>query len=365
MKAQTPGINKTAYKLSYRPVIVHTSCWLFFIIYELCLIKYSSVKLDPPFVYLYYYAINISFFYLFVGALSFTFTTDKQHFASGVLLLITLFAGSLVIKNFSYYLFKVFHFMIMDPVKYFKTFLMSNLFRTGYFATLAMFYWAADHIAGYRKQTLEADQMRLVAMQEKSAVEIRLSETRNAYLQQQINPHMLFNSLNFIYSRVAEHSADASRCIWLLTDILRYSLEAAGEDGKTALDREIDQLYNLIEINSQRFHEPLFLELDITGDFDKYRIPPLVLFTLTENLFKHGNLFRESDPGILKITIDQPGTLYYYSRNLKKTKTKFTRITSLGIQNIRTRLNFAYPGLYTLDLLDDTDYFETVLMINL
>jgi LytS/YehU family sensor histidine kinase len=257
------------------------------------------------------------------------------------------------------------HLWFSDPVKRFEANLISNLYRTAYFAILATMYWAGEQIGHYKNQTLEAERDRLRAREDQLLTQAALAETRNAYLQQQMNPHMLFNSLNFIYNRVDRYDPVAGESVLLLSDIMRYCLEAAGEDGKAHLEEEIIQIHNLIKINEKRYDEPLNLHLNIAGDFGRYRIIPLVLFSLVENLFKHGNLKSKPNSAILTITVNQDGQLHYFSKNLKRAPSGFKRSKTLGLKNIRTRLDYAYKNNYELTLRDLTDSFETDLVVSL
>lgn len=343
----------------------HVICWLIFISYELGLVYYSVGKLEPVYIYLFYYTVNISFFYVHAQLLTYTFSSRPPHYTKGIIFFILLVTSCLVIKFISVFYLESPRLSLNDQLGHIKPALANTLFRAGYFALLATFYWAAGHIAFYRKQSLEAEKKQLEILHEKSAVEIRLSEARNAYLQLQINPHMLFNSLNFIYNSVHKNSPDASRSVLLLSDIMRFSLKATEEDGKTSLQNEIEQIHNLIEINRQRYDEPLFLDLQIQGDLINNRIIPLILFTLTENLFKHGNLTVKQQPALLRINVNSHGELLYYTRNLKRAKSRFQRNSQIGIINIRTRMEYAYPGLYKLDLTDNEGFFETTLNVSL
>jgi two-component system LytT family sensor kinase len=348
-----------------RTVVIHILCWTFFIFYELTILYFSAGKLESPIVYIYFYSFNILFFYLHIKALNFTFSGIKTNYIKGAILIILLFSGSLFIKFIYSYIFDYARLKEMSRVKDFKIFFLSSLFRTGYFATLGTFYWVADHLAHYRNQKLEAEKKQLEYLHEKSAVEVRLADTRNAYLQLQINPHMLFNALNFIYNSVHKNSPEASRSVLLLSDIMRFVLQSTEGDGKTSLETEVEQLYNLIEINRQRYDEPLFLDLQIQSDLGNYRFIPLILFTLTENLFKHGNLIVKQHPAVLRINVNDQGELIFQSRNLKKSESKFKRNSQIGIINIRTRMDYAYPGAYKLELTDKRDFFETTLNVQL
>ncbi|MDN3548910.1 sensor histidine kinase [Mucilaginibacter aquaedulcis] len=348
-----------------RALIVHGLCWALFICYEIAGLYYSGVHLEQGYIYVYYYSLNIAYFYLFVRILNFIFTSDKPSYFLGFFLLMLLFTGNLLAKlalnNFLYT-------PRIDLRKFDKQtqfFVVSTLIRTGYYTIIALFYWAAGHIAFFRKQALEAERERLLVQQDKSVIELKLSETRNAYLQHQINPHMLFNSLSFVYTSVLQQTPEAARSIMLLSDMLRFCLDGAGEDGKTSVAAELTQISNLIEINQQRFNGKLFLNIEKSGDLENYRIIPLILFTLVENLFKHGSLKNPSHPAVLRVQINAHGELSFFTYNLKKAKSRFARSTRIGIENIKKRMDFAYPGRYHLHLTDQETYFETQLFIAL
>lgn len=344
---------------------VHAFCWSVFIAYELGMIYAVIGKLDRPYIYLIYYPINISYFYLIVSLLKYTFNSGTNKIAKGITGFLIIFAGYLFIKGIADLLLEGLLVPQQNSLVYFRDFFQRNLSRGLYFGLLALFYWSAGHIAYFRKKSLEAEKQQLKAEKQKAELETLLERSRNAYLQQQINPHMLFNALNFVYNKVQEHSEDAAQCIWLLSEITRFGLEGADEDGKVSLAREMEQIDNLISINRYRFKEPLGLRSDITAPQDGLRIIPLILLTLTENIFKHGDLTDPDRPALLQITTDANGRLLFFSRNLKKSKNVHRRKQELGLQNVRIRLNLAYGNRYALTTADLGDIFELTLTLDL
>ncbi|MFD2146268.1 histidine kinase [Mucilaginibacter antarcticus] len=72
-----------------------------------------------------------------------------------------------------------------------------------------------------------------------------------AYLQQQISPHLLFNTLTFIHNTYYKHSRTASQCVLLLVDIMRFSLEEVDIKGKTTLKRKLHR--SKISLSSTSF----------------------------------------------------------------------------------------------------------------
>ena len=128
-----------------------------------------------------------------------------------------------------------------------------SIFRNVYFFVLSTFYWAATNLNFYRSSALFAEKKKLEAENAKVALEMRLLASRNAYLKQQINPHILFNTLNFIYNAVYQYSESAGRSVLLLSSIMRFVLEDVDAAGKIPLEKELDHLRHLIEINEIRF----------------------------------------------------------------------------------------------------------------
>jgi two-component system LytT family sensor kinase len=146
---------------------------------------------------------------------------------------------------------------------------------------------------------------------------------------------------------------------------MRFSLEETGPDGKVALADEIGQIERLLEINRLRFDKPPCIDVHFEGGFERHRIIPLILFTLTENIIKHGDLDSPASPAQLRITADEQGNLAYFSRNLKKPGSGYARRSRVGLQNVRIRLDFAYPGRYSLDISETLEYYELSLNLSL
>jgi two-component system, LytTR family, sensor kinase len=330
-------------RFNVKTAMVHAACWSLFIGYELASLHYALGRLESPMIYLIFYAVNIAYFYGHAALLNFIFNRPRPIYLKGVFLWILLF--------FSYLTLKMILDQVFTPSRAYlsswglikNAFAAAYLFRGAYISILSTAYWASGYIAFYKKQALAAE---------------------NAYLQQQLNPHLLFNTLNFIYSDVYEQAPDAGRSVLLLSDILRFGLEAAGPDGKTALKEELLHVEQLLEINRYRFHHALQLSYKVEGEPGELRIIPLVLMTLAENVFKHGNLKDTGAPGLIRVDIERT-ELRFYSQNKKKAKSAFRQSAQLGLKNLRLRLDYSYPGRYTLDIAETADLFELTLTLKL
>lgn len=344
---------------------MHIICWLVFISYELWIVYALAGKLENLHAYVVYYLINISFFYGCLAILKTAFKVSRIDFLRGGLYFLLLLTFYLSLKGVADYWLDAQRLPSENPFIYPKRFYQRNLIRGLYFALLAIFYWSAGHISFLKKEKETVESKQILAEKENAELEAALAKTQNAYRQQQMNPHMLFNTLNFIYNQVQRHSEDAARCVWLLTEIMRFSMNSTESDGKIVLESEVEQIENMLEINSYRFQYPIFVDVHIDGEFRHNRIIPLILLTLTENVFKHGDLTQESDPAQINLSINENGRMHFATRNLKKAESAHLRNQHLGLNNVRIRLDAEYKDRYTLEIAETENEFELSLTMNL
>ena len=247
-----------------------------------------------------------------------------------------------------------------------------NLFLLGsvhnFLPYLCFSYGYSWFLSVLRKQR-EINQL-LIQQQKEREEKLQLAKEKlffeHSFLQAQINPHFLFNVLNFLYSRTLAYSAEVSGAIMKLADIMRYALEnQADSQGKVMLSREINHLRNVIDINQLRFNNKLNIDFQVQGDPGYTRIIPLVLITLIENAFKHGDL---NDPGeglVVKLDIAEEEKKFHCRIRNKKKKGPVEISHGIGLQNIRNRLDMTYGKNYSMDIIDENDFYNVDLQLNL
>lgn len=229
-------------------------------------------------------------------------------------------------------------------------FMIYSFFSFGYyFATQAV------------KKEKQLGVMRL----EKMKMEQDKLQAEYAFLRAQINPHFLHNTLNFFYAKSLGYSKELSDGILTLCEIMRYSL-ASGEDeqGEVWLGKEVEHVQNVIKINQLRFSNRLQVDFAVEGDLTNVRIIPLVLITLVENSFKHGELTSREHPLTLKLLVDNDaGKIRFHVANKKKKGPKELS-HGIGMDNIRKRLYATYKDRYALDIDDDHGHYSVTLTID-
>ncbi len=123
---------------------------------------------------------------------------------------------------------------------------------------------------------------------------------------------------------------------------MRYSLNTKSGDRPPLLAEELKQLNNVISINQMRFGNRLQIQFEQNGDPEGIRIIPLVLITLVENAFKHGELGNPEHPMHILLNISEyQESLVFSVSNLKKTGPK-DNSHGIGLENIRRRLELVY-----------------------
>ncbi|MFP4976618.1 sensor histidine kinase [Paenibacillus sp. CN-4] len=135
---------------------------------------------------------------------------------------------------------------------------------------------------------------------QKNLVEQRQNEMRFKMLASQIHPHFLFNALESI--RMEAHirkQDDLAEAVWLLSTLLRSSLEAG--NGSIPLHEELDRVRCYLDMQKFRYEDRLEYRLTCDPGLEDTPVPPLIIQPLVENSILHGLENREE--GVL-VTIE-------------------------------------------------------------
>ncbi|MCB2409834.1 sensor histidine kinase [Hymenobacter lucidus] len=230
------------------------------------------------------------------------------------------------------------------------------IYRGVYFVLLSFGYWFSLNAIRLEKQKrLHEQQLR--------TAERSLMEADLAFLKSQINPHFLFNALNFLYAQAYPHSEDTAKGILLLSDIMRYALKDDDDNGKVMLEKEVQHLQNYIDINQLRFSNRLQIRFEVVGSLQFLMILPLVLITFVENCFKHGELADPEHPLLIQVKTEN-NRLFFLTYNKKRNGPK-EKTTGIGLVNTKKRLDLVYPNRYTLAVTNDPEYYTCQLTIDL
>ncbi|MFT5884878.1 MAG: two-component system LytT family sensor kinase [Arcticibacterium sp.] len=171
-----------------------------------------------------------------------------------------------------------------------------------------------------------------------------------AFLKAQINPHFLFNTLNFVYGDVVGKSDLSGRAILSLTKLLRYSVESTKSES-SGLKKEVEAISEYLTLQKLRFSQKVFVKFEKSGFLPIFAIPPLILLSLVENAFKYGIIDDPENPIVIKLMVDRD-QLVFSCINTKRLDFKDKETTSVGLANIKRRMDLVYQNDYTL-LVDE------------
>lgn len=129
----------------------------------------------------------------------------------------------------------------------------------------------------------------------------RTMHVETAFLNAQMKPHFLYNTLNTIAYCCKTDPAEAERLILSLAKYLRGTLDFENLSGIIPLKKEIDLVRAYVTIEKARF-ETVDVSFVIDPDLPELQIPPLTIQPLVENAIRHG-LRKRGGAGKVVITI--------------------------------------------------------------
>ena len=184
-------------------------------------------------------------------------------------------------------------------------------------------------------------------------------------LKGQLHPHFMFNTLNSIYSLALKKSEYTPDAILRLSQLMRYILTECNSP-TIELEKEVQVLNNYIELEKNRFGSRLDISINIQGDIQNNRIPPLLLIPFLENSFKHG-ANEMIEQAWISMDLEVEGSMLNFKLiNGKPQETLCAKDSFLvGLLNVQRRLKLLYPNTHELRFTEDADTFVVVLMIQL
>ncbi|WDF80603.1 sensor histidine kinase [Mucilaginibacter sp. KACC 22773] len=199
------------------------------------------------------------------------------------------------------------------------------------------------------------EQMVIRAEAEKTHAEL-------SFLKAQINPHFLFNTLNNIYALSVTDSEHTSESIMKLSNIMRYVTDEVTEDF-VLLQSEIDCINDYIDLQKLRLGKKTKLDFNFYGDMAQKKVPPLVLMTFIENVFKYGVSKHEASVISINIKVTEDKILFTCENTIFDNRPASSR-KGIGITNTRQRLQHIYPGRHRLNISQEAAMFRVELEID-
>lgn len=128
-------------------------------------------------------------------------------------------------------------------------------------------------------------------------------------LQEQINPHFLYNTLDTIVWMIeCDKSDEATEMVVALSDFFRLVLSKGKEF--ISIRMEEQHIRSYLQIQEKRYHDIMEYHIDLSPELYEYQIPKMTLQPIVENALYHGIKCKRSK-GIIDISGELTGNLIY------------------------------------------------------
>lgn len=186
---------------------------------------------------------------------------------------------------------------------------------------------------------------------------IELKKTMNqalrsevAFLQAQIKPHFIYNTLNTISYFCTRDGAKANEILEHFSAYLRSSFDFKSSDASVTVAKELEFVTAYLEIEKARFGDRLQTIFEVEKEVLRMQIPRLIVQPLVENAIIHG-IMKKIAGGLVRVTIKRQGSDLAFSvsdTGEGMTADKLAKLFSdqaergVGLRNIHKRLHNLY-----------------------
>lgn len=296
-------------------ILIHLLFWALFVFISLFVFSNFYWKENP---FLQYFFILVAIVYVNNGVLLPFFVKRKMYLVYAFIIGAIAFLGTQAYCNY-------FAECGCSIMKCLSDYLWQTLVPIVFFSFLWMLY-------SYLEKQDEID----IIKKERTEMELQ-------FLKSQINPHVLFNNLNTIYSYSLEKPKEVPRMILMLADNLKHVLYESNSP-KIELQKELDYIDNYIAFQRIRTENIKTIEYSKNIDSYNHQIAPLLLITIIENAFKHSAL-----NSAIKITIAvKASTLVCTCENTPSKEKTEVNNEQIGLRNLNKRLHLLYKNKHVL-----------------
>ncbi|HWR06557.1 histidine kinase [Sporomusa sp.] len=191
-----------------------------------------------------------------------------------------------------------------------------------------------------------------------------LSQARLKFLESQVNPHFLFNTLNTIAQQAEMDGASILASLtYSLSNLLRLSLGKA--ESLVTLEEELSYIKDYLFIQQTRFPDKFDVAIEVDPDILTVKIPFMTVMVLIENSILHGfrNVrqqgrlsvrgYKQGAAGVIEVHDNGcgiPDPIAAAVRELPHADYDPPSLKGIGIKNIFLRLKHYYGDTFDLIL---------------
>lgn len=202
----------------------------------------------------------------------------------------------------------------------------------------------------------------------------RLEEKKHHYeiqiLKNQINPHLIYNTLNTIQTLAKmQKNTRIDHIAGSLSHLLLYSTVDLGKP--VPLNEELEHVRAYVDIMQNKFLNDIELQLMIDPELQDCMVLKVLLQPIVENSIKHGfrdtagnyiliKAYRDEDNVILKVIDNGKGIEKERADNILIETPENTK--HLGLQNINRRIKLFYGDAFGLQIISIPKVQTTIIL---
>lgn len=216
--------------------------------------------------------------------------------------------------------------------------------------------------------------------------QIKQKDAKLTALRTQINPHMLYNTLESIRMKaLVKGDAEVAEMIKILSKMFRASL--GKDDDQNTIRNELEYVENYIKLQNVRFQGRFHFTYEVPETLLDMPIVPLVFQPIVENCVEHGNRNKGQELSV-KLTIQEPDPqriqVVFTDDGAGMTEEKMAQLNemfahmgqenmtvkdeialgkSIGLRNIAERIYLRYGREYGIHILESSEKGTTIRLL--
>jgi two-component system sensor histidine kinase YesM len=214
--------------------------------------------------------------------------------------------------------------------------------------------------------------------EENLAIRLSLKNARLSSMVSQLNPHFLFNTLQFLQDEIVNGTREVSSSILVsLANLFQYSL--TNNDAFVKLNDEVKFVRDYLSICEHIYEGNLEVVIKIEDSLLQYMIPKFTLQPIVENCIKHGfsNIPYKNHIGItgigngnnILITVEDDGQGISPEKLMAIRSSILTADIDIsgkeiGIKNVNNRIKLLFGKIYGVEV-DSKESEGTVVRLTL
>lgn len=184
-------------------------------------------------------------------------------------------------------------------------------------------------------------------MQQSKELESATMQMELKLLENQINPHFLFNMLNNANIMIKKDPDVAIHIIGKLEEMLGYLMNESVRE-KVSLKEEILFLSDYLELEKTR-RDYFNYTVSKDGDLENIHIAPLLFITFIENAVKHNHDSQSVSYVHISFRLVENTLIFVCVNSIPQQAPRKKERGGIGLTNIKRRLDLLYKGNYFLE----------------